>query len=208
MIINREAKIISRVKKKSNYKRVIAILIAMAVLQFAAVEGLLLYNGRSDAETRTDFLIILGAGIKGETLSLVLYNRLLAGLRYLEKYPDTQVVVSGGQGRGEAITEAEAMSRFLVSNGIDKSRILLEGRSTSTMENFSFSKSLIEQKTGQPVSDVTFVTSSFHILRSKMLSERNGLEVHAISCRTPMQVILQTYFREYFALFKSLLLDK
>lgn len=183
-------------------------MLVIGIIQFAAVEGLLISSSKSDAETRTDYLIILGAGINGETLSLALYERLLAGLRYLEKYPDTRVVVSGGQGPGEAITEAEAMRRFLVSSGVDEGSILLESSSTSTMENFKFSKRLIEQKTGQPVSDITFITNSFHILRSKMLAGRNGLKAYAISSGTPEQVIVQMYFREYFALIKSLLIDK
>lgn len=206
-IIN-ESKVISRVRRKPKFKKFFVILLAAAILQFAVIEGLLISNSKSDDVTRTDYLIILGAGINGEKLSLALYERLLSGLQYLEKYPDAKVVVSGGQGRGEAITEAEAMRRFLVSSGIDEGRILLENRSTSTMENFKFSKRLIEQKTGESVSDITFITSSFHILRSKLLAGRNGLTAHVISCKTPGQVIVQMYFREYFALFKSLLVDR
>lgn len=205
---NREAKIISRVKRKPKYKRTLAFLLVVMILQFAIIEGLLIYSGRSDTEVSTDYLIVLGAGINGETPSLALHERLLAGLRYLEKYPDTKVVVSGGQGRGEAITEAEAMRRFFVSNGIDEGRILLESRATSTMENFSFSRQLIEQKTGRLVSEITFVTNSFHVLRSKMLAGRNGFKAYALSCKTPDQVIVQMYFREYLAFFKSLFIDR
>lgn len=204
----KEFKIISKVKRKSRLKRILSILLLFAIIQFAVVEGLLVSSGKSDAETRTDYLIVLGAGINGETPSLALQKRLVAATGYLKKYPDVHVVVSGGQGRGEDITEAEAMRRFLVSNGIDESRILLESRSTSTMENFKFSKQLMEQKTGKPVTEITYITNSFHILRSKLLAGRNGLEAHAISCETPIQVIVQMYFREYLALFKSLLVDR
>ncbi len=185
-----------------------AILLATVIFQFAAVESLLIFNGRADTEKKTDYLIILGAGINGETLSLALYERLLVGLQYLKKYPDAQVVVSGGQGPGESITEAEAMRRFLVSKGVDESRILLENSSTSTMENFGFSKAIIEQKTGRRVYEITFITNSFHILRSRILAGRNGLKAYALSCKTPEQVIVQMYFREYFALIKSLLVDR
>ena len=194
--------------RTSKLKRILSIVLIIAVLQFIVIEALLIFNSKSDDVQSTDYLVILGAGINGETLSLALYERLLAGLQYLEKYPDVQVVVSGGQGRGEAITEAEAMRRFLVSKGVDESRILLESSSTSTMENFKFSKRVIEQQSGRPVSEITFVTSSFHILRSKMLAGRNGLKANAISCKTPGQVIVQMYIREYFALFKSLLVDR
>lgn len=208
MYKNKQAKVISRVRRGHKHKKAVILLLIIVLLQFAAVEFVLIYNGKSDAEVRTDYLVILGAGIKGETLSLALYERLMTALGYLGKYPDTKVVVSGGQGPHEAITEAEAMSRFLVSRGISNDRILLETHATSTMENFTYSRQLIEQKTGKPPTQITFVTSSFHILRAKMLAERNGFTAHALSAKTPWQAIVQVYVREYFAIFKSLIVDR
>lgn len=202
-----EIKVLSRVRRKSNVKKIIAIILAVAVLQFAAIESLFVINGKSDIMKETSYLVILGAGLRGETPSPVLYERLAAGVSYLKKFPEVQVVVSGGQGRGENITEAEAMRRYLISNGIAESRILMEDRSTSTMENFKYSKSLIEQVSGKPVREITFITSNFHILRAKMLAKRNHLVSYAISCKTPVSVILPLYTREYLALFKSLAVD-
>lgn len=208
MARNYEAKVISRVKRKRDYKKIVAIVLIAAALQFVAVESVLAFNGRSGTETATDYLIILGAGLKGETPSPILYGRLEAGVNYLRKYPGTQVVVSGGQGRGEDITEAEAMYRYLVSKGITENRIIVENHSTSTMENFKYSKRLIEQKSGKTVSEITFVTSNFHVFRAKMLAGRNSLQSYAISCKTPASVTVQMYIREYMALFKSLIVDR
>lgn len=202
-----ETKFISRVKKKSNKKKAVAVVLLLLLLQFVAIEGLIILNGRSDAEAKTDCLIILGAGIKGRTISPSLQSRLDAGLRYLQKYPDVTVIVTGGLGRGEDITEAEAMRQFLTANGIDEDRILYEPNATSTMENFKFSKALIEQKQGKPVSEVTFVTNSFHILRAKMLAERNGLNAAAIAGDT-WYVDPFIYLREYFAIIKSFFIDR
>lgn len=202
-----ETKIISRVKRKSNKKKIVAVIFILLFLQFALIEGLIVLNGRSDAETRTDYLIILGSGLKGRTTSPSLQSRLDAGLIYLQKYPDVKVVVSGGQGRGEDITEAEAMREFLISNGINEDRILSEPNATSTMENFKFSKALIEQNQGEPVSEVTFITNSFHVLRSKMLAGRNGLNAAAIAGDTWREPP-QYYLREYFALIKSFFIDR
>ncbi len=205
---NFEAKVISRVKRKHHYGKTVIIVLIAAVLQFIAIESILVINGRSDAKTSTDYLIILGAGLKGETPSPILYGRLDAGVDYLRKYPEARAVVSGGQGRGEEITEAEAMYRYLVSKGIRKDRIIIENRSTSTMENFKYSKRLIEQKSGKTISEITFVTSNFHVFRAKMLADRNGLKSHAISCKTPAVVTVQLYIREYLALFKSFVVDR
>lgn len=203
-----EAKVISRVRRKRNYGKVVVALFIIFLLQFVVLEGLIFFNGWSDDEVRTDYLFILGAGVNGEEISLSLKSRLDAGLRYLLKYPDTKAVLTGGQGRGEDITEAEAMRRYLVANGIDESRIIIEPSSTNTMENFKLSTELIRQKTGKPVSEITFVTNDFHVMRAKMLARRNGLIAHAVSCKTPRQVVLQMYLREYFALIKSFLIDR
>lgn len=202
-----EAKCISRVRRKTNYTKIFVILLLLLiVIQFVAVEGLIIFNGKSDAEVQADYLIVLGAAIDGETITPVLKARLDAGVIYLQKYPDAKVVVSGGQGKGEDITEAEAMRRYLIANDIDENRILLEPTATSTMENFRLSKRLIEQSTGQPLTEVVFVSNSFHIFRSKMLARRTRLDAHAIS-NNPAKVPHSMYIREYFAFIKSLLVD-
>ncbi len=199
-------KFISRVKRKTNTKKVVVTVLVLLILQFIVIEGLIALNGKSDTEARTDFLIILGARLNGRTISPSLQSRLDAGLLYLRKYPDVKVVVSGGQGRGEEITEAEAMREFLIANGIDEDRIMTEPNATSTMENFIFSKTLINKQTGKSVSDITFVTNSFHVLRAKMLAGRNALNARAISADT-FHIAPLIYLREYFALIKSFIFD-
>jgi len=194
--------------RKQKIKKLLSRVLLIFLIQFAAVELLLVAYSGASSDVETEYLLILGAGLDGEIVSLSLYNRLMAGVEYLNKYPDAKVIVSGGQGPNEAITEAEAMRRFLVSRGIDEGRILTEDRSTSTMENFRFSKKVIEEDAGKPVSEITFITNSFHILRSKILAARNGFLAHAISCETPDRVIVQMYIREYFALLKSLIFDR
>lgn len=188
-------------------KKVVAVILLLLLLQFVAIEGLIILNGRSDTEIRTDFLIIPGAGLNGRIISPALQSRLDAGLRYLQKYSDVKAIVSGGQGRGEDITEAEAMREYLTANGIDEDRILSEPNAISTMENFKFSKALIEQESGKPAPEITFVTNSFHVLRAKMLSRRNGLNANAIACDT-WKDLPQYYLREYFAIIKSFFIDR
>jgi uncharacterized SAM-binding protein YcdF (DUF218 family) len=203
-----EAKVISRVRRKTDHKKIIIAILIIAVLQFIAVEYLIFSKGHSDPEVKTDYLIILGAGIKGEEISPALNERLNSGLQYLGKYTDTKVIVTGGQGRGEDISEAEAMKRFLVLKGIDEDRIIVEDKATSTMENFILSKEIISEKSGENETVITFVTNSFHVMRAKMLADRNGFDAHAISAKTPAAAVLKSYFREYFALIKSFAVDR
>lgn len=206
MRVIKEAKFISRVKRKTNTGKIVLVILILLILQFMAIEGLIILGGRSDSETRTDYLLILGAGLDGDSVSSCLKSRLDAGLHYLKKYPDVIVVVSGGcEGSGD-MTEAEAMREYLLAEGIDENRILLEPNATNTMENFRFAKELIKGKTGEPVPDITFATNGFHILRAKMLAGRNNLNAYAITADTGYAYPI-FYIKEYFALIKSFILD-
>ena len=56
------------------------------------------------------------------------------------------IVVSGGQGPQETVTEAEAMRRYLVSCGVAEDHIVKEERATSTLENLQFSDALLRER--------------------------------------------------------------
>lgn len=187
----------------------IMFLFLIGLISFLVVEERIISNSQPDSIVEVDYLIILGAGLNGEQLSWTLWERMQKGLNYLEKYPKVKVVLSGGQGPGEDISEAEGMRRFLVNHGISDDRIFKEDRSTSTMENFRFSKDILIQLPGFQTSErVAVITNDFHLYRSKILARRNGLNPVGIPCPTPWYLVPNVYLREYFAVVKSLIFDR
>ena len=93
------------------------------------------------ADGTNTYAIILGAKVKENGVaSLALQYRLDAAVEYLKQYPHVQVIVSGGQGKDEPMSEATFMYTYLVEAGIEENRILQEDDSTSTYENLQFSK--------------------------------------------------------------------
>jgi len=102
-----------------------------------------LYGTNDNVTYHEDAVIILGAGIKGERLSLTLKYRLDKGLEYIALNPNAKIIVTGGKGPGESITEAEAMRRYLVSQGIENDRIIIEDKATSTYENLMYSSEFL-----------------------------------------------------------------
>ena len=87
-----------------------------------------------------DALIVLGAAVHGDRVTWVLSNRLDTALAYAQEHPNTVLVVSGGKGDGETVTEASAMKGYLMDRGLEEGRILLEDKAKSTEENFRFSR--------------------------------------------------------------------
>ncbi|MBR5797380.1 MAG: YdcF family protein [Clostridia bacterium] len=151
----------------------ITCLCAMALVIVCA--STLLIYGRSDSVTHDeDAIIVLGAGIHGERVSLTLRDRLNTAIACYEQNPDAVIVVSGGQGPQEDITEALAMERYLVEHGIPRASIIKEDRSTSTAENFAFSKALLDERFGEDYSAV-YVTNDFHIFRAGQIARDAGL---------------------------------
>jgi Uncharacterized conserved protein len=176
-------------------------------LSFVSIEALIVLNNHSEQDYGTEYLIILGAGIMGERVTLTLQERLNKGIEYLGEHPQTKVIVSGGKGFEETITEAEAMKKYLIERGIEPSRIFMEEKSTSTMENFKYTKALLAEMGYKGRIKIMVITSDFHMMRAKMLARRFGFEPYGITCGTPAIVRANCYFREYFAVIKSYILD-
>ncbi|NLY18999.1 MAG: YdcF family protein [Clostridiaceae bacterium] len=178
----------------------------LSITVFIIAEGCIILGGvySPKPENKPEYVLVLGAGIKEDgTPTLTLLNRLEKCIDYACENPEVKIIVSGGQGRNEPEPEGQAMAKYLVARGIDPERIIIEDRSTSTMENFKFSKLLIEED----VKEVAFITNDFHVFRSTILARRNGLVAYGYPASTPGIVLINSYLREFFALFKSLIFD-
>lgn len=77
------------------------------------MEGLILANGLHTPNEKLEYVIILGAGLNKDKISLSLQHRLDEAIAYHKQYQDTTFIVSGGQGINESISEAEAMQQLL-----------------------------------------------------------------------------------------------
>ena len=93
---------------------------------FVAVELLIGWSAVTSTRRAAEYVIVLGAKVRGSELSNSLKKRLDKALEYAENNPNTVLVLSGGKGEGEDISEAEAMYDYLQYNGIPESQLLLE----------------------------------------------------------------------------------
>ena len=169
------------------------------------VEGYLICRGTEEySALDADAVIVLGAGVNGEDPSLVLWTRIRTAQEYIATHPHIPVVLSGGQGPGENITEAEAMRRVLSE---EETVFILEERSTSTEENLAFSKELLKEH-GLDVENahIAIVTNSFHVTRACMLAHEQGYgTVFGVGAPLPWWLQGNYYLREAFALIKDMI---
>ncbi len=115
------------------------------------------------------------------------------------------MVVSGGQGKPEPMSEARAMAEYLAANGIDETRIYLEDRSTNTQQNLAYSAEIIRQE-GLP-ERLVIVTDGYHQLRGRIYAGTQGFtQVYGWSGKTPWGLLPSYGVREMLAIGQAVVL--
>ena len=156
---------------------------ALVVVCAAVVTGIQLVKSRPDNGS-SPYLLILGTTVNGTEPSIMLGERIEAAYRYLRDHPDVICIPTGGKNPDADITEAQCIANKLIAMGIDESRIWLEPKATTTLENLRFSLDLIREKTGKKPENFAFLTSDFHVLRVRLVARRLGLTAYAHASRS------------------------
>ena len=171
-------------------------------LIFAFVQGQIL-SAMKMPKGQVDYLIVLGAQVKGSVPSKALNLRLECARDYMKDNPEVVAVLSGGQGDGEDITEAQCMYEYLVSQGISADQLRLEDKSTTTKENLIFSAQLLGNVADKKIG---LVTNNFHVYRAVKFAKKLGYtDVVGIPARSDAKLQVHYLVREFFALLKEFL---
>ena len=177
-------------------------LIVLGLAFVVGMTGFLMYQGSVDEVTYDeDALIVLGAAVQGERVSSILAARLNEAAEYANENPDALIIVSGGQGPQENLTEAAAMETYLIAKGIPQERIIKEEQATSTFENFKYSKEILDSKFGSGYT-CAYVTNEFHCYRAGKIAEHAGLGANGVSVKTEWWKLPVNYMRESLAVVK------
>ena len=179
-------------------RRVLTALPALGFVVLSITGGVIARSAQGTDAPEADYLIVLGCQVNGTIPSRMLRQRLDAAVDYLNTNPDATAIVSGGNGPGEDISEAECMHTYLTAKGIDTERIILEDRATNTMENLRFSLALMEDG-----ASVAIVSNEFHLYRAGQMAEQLGLSPALIPADTEFPILTASYFlREILAVWK------
>ena len=145
-------------------------------------------------------IIVLGCYVNKDGMpGGVLRKRVEAAIRFANKQKKETgkaptLVFSGGKGSDELISEAESMQKYVIAQKYD-GKILLEDKSTTTLENFKFSKKLIKD-----THNVAFATTDFHIFRSAVFASKVGYRnIEGIGAKSPWYFYYNALIREFIA---------
>lgn len=184
-------------------RRTFVILVCIGVMIFGIVEGFILSGFSEKGQPGADYVIVLGAQMKENGPSKALQYRLDEAIHYLNENPESQVIVSGGQGSDEYISEAQGMYEYLVEKGIEKERIIKEDKSVNTTQNLAFSAEYLDKEKDS----VAVVTNNFHVFRAVKIAENTGYQnVCGIAAKGEPFLQINNMMREFFGVMKDFLL--
>ncbi len=173
-------------------------IVAAAVILVAVAETFLMVRAAGNQPPENTTAVVLGCSVKGTRPSRILEERLEAAYDYLEENPKAVCILSGGQGDGEDISEAECMYRYLTDRGIEADRLLMEDASANTEENLLYSMELLE-KYGLG-NAITIITSEFHEYRACAMAEKLGLTGYSTPSHTFFLYLPTYYVRELYGI--------
>ena len=206
-------------KRLPRWLKVFLVLVLLGVLAFGALEGVVLFGGRTqiaDAPNEPKIMVILGCQMKPWGPSILLQDRLDTALDYLEDHPDMTVIVSGGQGTDEHVSEARGMYDYLTAHGADGDHIYLEERSFNTWQNICYTQELLRELFAsgevEPSGNIVVVSNDFHLARVRMLWGRAWETDYTLSTlaapTSHLPSRIKMFFREPIGLIKSFVLDR
>ncbi len=146
-------------------------LLALAAAWLVLAISIVTYAGK-DAGGNADAAIVLGAAVSDTVPSPVFEARLRhARDLYLQRRVRL-IVVTGGRGPGDALSEGDAGRQWLIRQGVPADSVLAETRSRTTIQNLAFARPLLDARRAETV---LIVSDPLHMRRAMVVAARQGL---------------------------------
>ena len=176
-------------KKAMTFISLIIILLILFYLIFTAFN--IINYGKIDNKTRCDVAIILGASTQNGQVSPVYRERLNHGIWLYENGFADYLILTGGTGKGNNVSDAFAAKQYVLSKNIPEQAIYIEEKSTITEENLENAKTIMDKNSFKTA---IIVSDPLHMKRSMLMAKDYGIEAFASPTPTTMYKSFKTKF--------------
>ena len=145
----------------------IALWLAVAALVFLL--GKIFLGACIHTDASAENAIVLGLALENGEPTADLELRLDTAAQYLQRNPESRIILSGGNPDESGRTEAVVMLDLLIERGIAEERMILEDQSDTTKANFKNIAQLID-----PDAPVVLITSNYHMDRAVQIAKSAG----------------------------------
>ena len=120
-----------------------------------------------------DCILVLGAGVWGNSPSPMLEDRLLEGIKLYKNGVANKIIMTGDHGRKE-YDEVNVMKSFAIDKGVPSEDIFMDHAGFSTYESIYRARDIFEAK------KVIVVTQKYHLYRALYIANQLGIEAYGV----------------------------
>lgn len=174
-----------------------AALLASGPLGWGAAAAALDAHGRRQVPCRTyDALVVAGCRVyPSGRPSHALARRVRLAVDLWHQGVAPRIVLTGGPSVGAPISEARAAAELCAAWGVAPERLILEERSTTTLENAAFAAALFQ-------GDVLVVSDTAHVFRCRRMFRRHFPHADAVGTAASGWPRARLALREVFAVIR------
>lgn len=151
------------------------LLLLAAVIIYTVALVMVLVVSQQDERQPADAIVVLGAAQYNGRPSPVLRARLDHALGLYRERLAPLVVVTGGVGRGDTLSEATVARRYLIYHGVPAHAVVAQSEGRTTMASMTAVNAWLR---GRGLRRVILVSDPFHMFRLRLEARRTALEAY------------------------------
>lgn len=144
----------------------------LVVLLWVLLTVVVFLYGRRDEARAVDAIVVMGAAQYDGRPSPVLRARLDHAIALYHDSTAPRLVLTGGVGAGDTVSEAEVGRRYAAGEGVPEQAILLERTGLSSQESIDAVATLMREN---GMASAVLVSDPFHMLRLRLLARKYGI---------------------------------
>lgn len=155
--------------------------VALLVAGWAATLAAIHLFGRRDEARPAGTIVVLGAAQYNGRPSPVLRARLDHALDLYRRGVADTLIMTGGTGAGDTVSEAVVSKRYVVRHGVPEGAVLTERAGMTSLQSMRGVADLMDEA---GLRSAVLVSDPFHMLRLRLLALRVGIRAHSSPTRT------------------------
>ena len=159
----------------------VSLLVVFLIILFVIITAVnITHYGKVDEKAHCDVAIILGAATSDGEVSPVYRERINHGIWLYENGYVDYLILTGGIGNGNEISDACAAKQYAIKKGVPEQVIFIEEKSTITEENLEHAKAIMDEHS---LDTAIIVSDPLHMKRAMLMASDYGID--ACSSPTP-----------------------
>ena len=156
-------------------RRAVAIVVLAGAIVYTVSLIMVLVVSQQDQRQPVDAIVVLGAAQYNGRPSPVLRARLDHALGLYREGHAPVLIVTGGVGRGDTISEAAVSRRYLVAHGVPASAVVAQSEGRNTRASMNAVRAWLRAR---QLHRVLLVSDPFHMFRLRLEARRTALEAY------------------------------